>query len=318
MKKNTIDDYEKAIKAKYAEVNTAEHDVYLLNPTPAGLKNLCIALLDDLTPSDKKAYRNFFSLKEEGDVRKQIEMFDTNKFKTLCLFLKGNTKTTSADKLELLAVLLNFESRPYTKFRLGESTVVVVDNTIENKNAINPEQSDIEQESSPEEKTVNDNVKDPVYAVQNFANSLPVKGKHNDAYKINYLQWVLVALALCIIGLTFKESLFKEEECMLWKNDHYELVPCTTQTNSFISNAVIPADKETVAYQKKINPCDTTTFFLPDGKPCVWYCKMRDGSIEYFSYHGLHPVTGVTLKKITPYMINKYVVAQNKQQQLKP
>jgi hypothetical protein len=41
----------------------------------------------------------------------------------------------------------------------------------------------------------------------------------------------------------------------------------------------------------------------------VWYGKEPiTGKYEYFSQPGLHPITGKTLKKISPYIIKKYII----------
>lgn len=39
----------------------------------------------------------------------------------------------------------------------------------------------------------------------------------------------------------------------------------------------------------------------------LWYGKNNSGEIEYFTALDKHPKTGKTLKKITDYMIRKYI-----------
>lgn len=46
MNKKTLDDYKKGIKAKYEEAKTGDFSVFLLNPSPAELKNFYLLLLD--------------------------------------------------------------------------------------------------------------------------------------------------------------------------------------------------------------------------------------------------------------------------------
>ena len=44
-----------------------------------------------------------------------------------------------------------------------------------------------------------------------------------------------------------------------------------------------------------------------DGREQIWYGKNNRGELEFFTSQGLHPETKKTLKKITKYMIDKYV-----------
>ncbi len=51
-----------------------------------------------------------------------------------------------------------------------------------------------------------------------------------------------------------------------------------------------------------------TDFFVEGTeRPLIWYYKTKEEEIEYFTSPGLHPTTGETLRKITPYIIQTYV-----------
>lgn len=90
-----------------------------------------------------------------------------------------------------------------------------------------------------------------------------------------------------------------EKECMLWKEDHFEQVSCSG------SRYEEPLNPVRLEKFKKIEVSDTTTFFR-NGEPRVWYDKSK-GELEYFSFPGIHPENGKTLKAITEYMIGKYI-----------
>lgn len=90
-----------------------------------------------------------------------------------------------------------------------------------------------------------------------------------------------------------------EQECMLWKQDHFEQVSCSG------SLAEEPLNPVRLEKFKKLQVSDTTTFFK-NGKPRVWYDK-SNGELEFFSSPGIHPENGKTLKPISEYMIGKYV-----------
>ena len=90
---------------------------------------------------------------------------------------------------------------------------------------------------------------------------------------------------------------------MQWTGDYYERVDCIQEINSL---DVKPYDE--IQFElKKINVSDTTSFFKV-GEPCVWYGKSVDGNYECFNIPGLHPETGKTLKPITQYIVDKYLL----------
>jgi len=340
MKKNTIEDYQAAIKAKYEEVKITDTTGFLHNPTPGGLRDLCLELHTGSNNIDKEIYERFFSLRD-GNTYKQIESFDISRFKPLCSFLKGTTLTKLPKNLNLLAVLVDFEPRPFLKFSNGEkhilksvpyiynidslNTIVSEPTIVEYKNEkIETETAENEVvENSPEvnsKEVIEDEVIEDLSEEQNTTTSetadttrssfyTAAENKHyNFTLKANRIKLVsLVLLVFVAIAFIAKNMFFSDEGCMIWKDDHYEATPCETQIKNFVAIPVVHLDKETLALQKKIKPCDTTTFFV-NGKPVVWYCKMQNGTVEYFSYPGLHPVTGITLKHITQGIISKYVL----------
>ncbi|XLS29496.1 hypothetical protein ACJD0Z_01435 [Flavobacteriaceae bacterium M23B6Z8] len=100
-----------------------------------------------------------------------------------------------------------------------------------------------------------------------------------------------IVLALFIIK-------YYKKNCMVWVNDHYEKVRC--------SGDVLESKLDVTKLEKfrKINVCDTTTFFR-NGQPAIWYSN-ENGKLEFFTYPGLHPITNETLDDITPEIINLY------------
>ena len=91
------------------------------------------------------------------------------------------------------------------------------------------------------------------------------------------------------------------ENCIIWKNNHYEKIDCNSKIKNISINNSIDIDNF-----KKIKPTVNSTFFIKD-KPVIWYGKSKNGEMEYFSARGIHPVTGKELKPITQYIIDKYV-----------
>jgi hypothetical protein len=124
MNKNTVEDYKMKIKAKYSEAKTGSFSGFLLKPSSAELKTLCLLFFDNgLNKLDQEIFNRFFDIKEESNKRKQIEFFNVDKLKPIANFLKGSTENTRIVNLDLIAVLVDFKSRPYGKFIAEENIV---------------------------------------------------------------------------------------------------------------------------------------------------------------------------------------------------
>jgi hypothetical protein len=71
---------------------------------------------------------------------------------------------------------------------------------------------------------------------------------------------------------------------------------------------VIPYDKSTFENLKKVKVSINTKFFAPNNvTPLIWYYKTGSNSFEYFTSHGIHPIHGESLSKITQNHIDKYI-----------
>ena len=125
--------------------------------------------------------------------------------------------------------------------------------------------------------------------------------------KKNYLKSGIAGLGLAtIVGLGSYIGVTdgKSNECMYWDETKYAEIKCDEEIHP--ETAIIPYDEQIFNYFYKIEPTDTTTFFRA-GIPIVWYVKI-DGKPEFYSADGKHPINGKELKKVTPYIINKYVL----------
>lgn len=111
-------------------------------------------------------------------------------------------------------------------------------------------------------------------------------------------------LILFLILLSFLITK-NEPKWMIWENNHY--IETTFDAENFKNGFLKIYNEDSMKKFKKVHPDCNTEFFDVHRKPKVWYGKNRDGKLEYFTSPGLHPETGNTLKKITPYMINKYI-----------
>jgi hypothetical protein len=226
----------------------------------------------------------FFNFKEGESKIKQIKNFDTDKFRPFKNFLIQNTDISQLESLNLLAVLVDFNPRPYLKFRAADF-------------------SENDKEETPIEILQNEKRKTISTAINLVEGFEPVK---RFSSKKKALLGFIVLLIVASLGYSFKNIFFPEKNGMVWKGDHYEAIELEAMKNGI---DVKPINLFELENFKKIVVTDTTTFFKNgnEEEPLIWYGKdPKTKKYEYFSQPGIHPVTGKTLKKITPYIIKKY------------
>ncbi|SHN19146.1 hypothetical protein [Flavobacterium xinjiangense] len=287
MNKITFEEYKNAIRIKYEVSKIEEVSGILLNPTPAQLRNLCLMRLDHcLTKTDGSVFRMFFNVKEEEKVRKEIENFDIGKFKPIISFLKEEKDSDNVTRIELAAILVDFNPRPYSKYLLNGKII---------------EKSNLDVTSLVEEKE-----SDVDYFSEDKREEEVVETKHNDRVKKKAVIVLTVFLSLFFMGYSVKNMIFPEKECMKWDGDHYEAVDCKNEKLGIGNVTSVVVLNEDLLSFKKIE-VSTNTIFFKKGKPIVWYGKSFEGNYEYFNQPGLHPETEKTLKPISEYIIKKYL-----------
>lgn len=241
---------------------------------------------NSLSNSDENILKLFFNLKGEGCLRKSIENFDIARFRPIISFLKGEKDSENSTRIELAAILVNFNSRPYNKYLLNGK--------------IN-ERSNLGVASSAEEKE---------FDIDNFSEEKWVEkvvvADNNDKVGKKTAIIFTVFLSLFFMGYTVKSIIFPKKECMKWKGNHYEAVGCKNEKLGIGNITSIIVLNEDLLSLKKIE-VNANTVFFKKGKPTVWYGKSFDGNYEYFNQPGLHPETDKTLKPISEYIIKKYI-----------
>ncbi|WP_310378231.1 hypothetical protein [Flavobacterium sp.] len=286
MNRNSIEDYKKDIKAKYEEAKTGEFSGFLLKPSPAELKNLCLLLFDKgISKQDQEILDIFFELDDKSSKRKQMEHFNVDKLKPVGNFLRVKTENTRTVSLDLIAFLVDFNPRPYKKFIGGnkeELTDAVEVNEILRK----------------DEWVENENKKEVAFFEQFKKKSV--------SKRIAFA--VMPLLVFGAAGYGVKNIFFPNKNCMFWNKTHYDAVVCDKGNDTL---EVYPFNQEVLDNFKKIKVSDTTTFFKngDTDHPLVWYGKAPDKKeYEYFNQPGLHPETGKTLKPVSKYIIEKYIL----------
>lgn len=283
----TFEDYTAAIKVQYEEEKSGMYSGFLLNPTPAQLRNLCLLLFDNgLNKTDENVFILFFQVKEGHHLRKCIENFDVEKFKAVKNFITGKNAKTNSNSLNLIAVLVNFQPRPFSKF-------------------LHEGQTDLK-------KISKENLSEEEYIAQNISYKKPLDEKNTLDVKKPKGRHIAIAVGvvgMIIGGYGVKKELFPAKECLQWNIDHYEAVICGGSKIGFAGvNPIFDKDESLLNF-KKIEVSDTTTFFKND-QPIVWYIK-QNGECEYFNSQGLHPISGKPLRPISKYIIKKYILENN-------
>lgn len=294
MNNTTFEDYKKAVKAKYEE-EKANTSGYLLNPTPASIKKYCgISYSETLSNSDKEIFRIFFSFNESAEKRKQIEKFETDKFRPIKTFLDGKTDTENVAYIDLIALLVGYKNRPLNNFR-KKGIEIPSENKIENSDAV--EISNLE--------AVTENVVQEVSPDKE--NRILLKKKNLVIPKKKLATICATLILLVISSLSIKTIYFPDKNCLVWKGDHYEAyVYEDIVEDSIVPPKTIPYD-EKLLQMKKIQPTSKTIFFSETKEPIIWYIK-RNNKCEFFNYPGLDPISGKPLRQISETIINNHVL----------
>ncbi|ALU26175.1 hypothetical protein HX057_03725 [Myroides odoratimimus] len=306
----TINDYTDSLKKHINKVQDLPQYTVLLSPSPAQLRNYCIGLCkEDLSPDDKIILKDFFrgDSTELNDIVKSINRFELGWFKPIQSFLGKKTDTSKNHAvLEMVALMYDYELRPYGKFR--KSSVDIEEEIIAD------EQTDSiiveEKREAVEEKTIEDHIP----PVQSFAESLPTTTAKNKL-KRNLLIVTVIIIGLLGVG-SLVSSMLSNDECMKWEGDRYVAYDCgeaTIKSFAGVSNEPVPYDKSILKNFKQISvDCDTE--FFRKGKPKVWFVKTGEGKHDYFNNPGtgVHPISGKSLRPITQYHLNKYIYSKCK------
>lgn len=293
MYNNTPEDYKKAVRDKYEIEKAGRHFIYLNNPTRAKLRDLCWEIFEGnkMHQDDLNVFNSLlevpFDLNKKNKFREQID-----KFRPIETFFKGETDLTNIDAVNLAAILVDYQPRPFNKFR-GTNIEEEIRNeklkevSIPESNNIKDktEQTIPEKVNSPQITTINTNIKSPRTLIDKLK---------------------LIAISVVVVfglGFLISRYVFPKQQCMQWSNDHYEKVDCDLKVNGLTYSTIEPFD-ELKFELKRINVCDTTTCFK-NGKPIIWYAKTSSGA-DFFNTHGIHPENDKALRPVTEYIRGKY------------
>lgn len=337
-RENVESEYKEAIRAKYRkEKEGGEYYDYLAVPGQASLRDLCWKIFrSNPKYDDLKVYLDFFKFefdpKEEDTSTKY-----TDKFRKVGTFYREGKKPAKNSTIELAAILVDFEPRPFNKFRIHNlfkdenQNDDVNDSEISNQQKEQSESSgDLEiflDEKEREKGIIKEKVIEKVKEIKKLEESEQKnedeKGKtieelkpqpqaintfvafqKNPLGKLNRrIKNAIIGLALVLcIGFPVIFFAFSAKGCMQWNGDDYEIVDCDLKA---ADNNIELLNSNQIDL-KRIKVCDTTSFFR-NGKAVVFYARSGN-SLECFNQIGYHPEKpSQYLKPITIYMKNKYI-----------
>lgn len=303
--------YRKAIKGKYEIERKGDYSNNLNPPSLANLRNLCMKRFRSNTTNsdDLDTFKSFFEFEFDGSKRNLITGKDLNKFRAIGDFFRGETIQPLEDTIHFSAVLLDFQPRPFKKFKKvmeGKSEDEIMEELKLNNDYTN-EGENINEVDNIDEEAIKEAAGKNIFNGQGqnlitlnkyprttFFERLLKRSKKETA--------IVVGVIICLLFSTIYLAFFKNDS-MQWSKDHYEVV-----SNEGIEgnpNDIIQYNNYLLDF-KKIAVCDTTTWFV-NGKSIIWYAKSNN-EVDFFTTcgNGRHPVSGSTIKPVTYYIFNKY------------
>lgn len=113
---NTLKQYKKAIRNKYEIEKKGKYFDYLQSPSRGKLRDFCWLIFEkNPTKDDLNVFRNLFSL-EFDHTKKNKFKEQKDKFRPIETFFKGETDPVNIDAINMAAILVDFELRPFKKF----------------------------------------------------------------------------------------------------------------------------------------------------------------------------------------------------------
>lgn len=116
MQNNTLEKYKKAIRAKYEIEKEGKYFDYLYSPSRGKLRDFCWMIFENNpTQNDLNVFRNLFSIDFDHTKKKKFKEHK-DKFRPIETFFKGETDPTNIDAINLAAIMVDFQPRPFKKF----------------------------------------------------------------------------------------------------------------------------------------------------------------------------------------------------------
>ncbi|MEN2401504.1 hypothetical protein GKZ90_0017060 [Flavobacterium sp. MC2016-06] len=116
MYNNTLEEYKKAIKAKYEIEKEGQYFDYLNCPSRGKLRDLCWTIFENnAAQEDLNVFKNLLCLDFDHTKKNKFKE-QKDKFRPIETFFKGETDPSNIDAINLAAIMVDFQPRPFKKF----------------------------------------------------------------------------------------------------------------------------------------------------------------------------------------------------------
>jgi len=293
----------------------------LANPSPANLRDHTLMRLSEgLSREDDLVLKDFFNpTNQYGDLESSIRRFELDRFRPVINFVKGRTTKPDESIVKLLAVLLDFEPRPFkssdwvAKQPDEQKPPKTVDSDTDAKEGNGKYREGITEKDLGQQNNdgiIEQDNSSSTHVELEDDNGIIKTDETKESSKTNIsLRGLMIrnkrafrivggAILMMVIFIATYYCIPKQ--CMCWVEDRYIAVDCQ---NSPISQQTIALNQSKLESFRKITRPDTLT---EKDENKVWYSKI-DNEVEFFTYPGLHPISPHRpLKAATEHILNKY------------
>jgi hypothetical protein len=296
-------DYIKLVKEAYTKRQANNDQPLLAMSTPSNIRRECLNVYRErYHKKDEPTLRAFFGPAEEGKgFIPLIKRLETDKFRPLDNYLKGNTDNTDPKNLELLAWLIGFEPRPYkfdNNLQLSATDQAIIHQ--DGKNIHEPEKAEVPNAIQKQEALLEDHFEKPETGQQAMQPIIekPFSKTTTNSFTSSRALIALLILVVCS-GAVYTMMEKASNGCMYWASDHYEKVLCNDAT---AGRLVLPLNEKKMKELKRITMPDTITE-RSIGK--LFYIK-DSNKIEYYTAGGFYPENvNRSLKKLSRNIFEK-------------
>jgi hypothetical protein len=301
-----------------------EMDELLASPSPANLRDYClIRLSEGLPEADIQVLQKFFDpLKKEKSLEDAIYNYKTGWLRALQKFILGETENPDELLVKLLAVLVDYQPRP---FRFNhDDTHVQIENSLPLEKNDPPVEDDAKKVPSAavtpkgisqDESTISEGDQEKTNVDIDYVDTGQVispkeadEGQRNKDESgpqkktfLNKHTLRFTGAASFIVAIFITIYFLTPKDCMCWNGENYIQVDCQDKTQTY---QVIGLDQDRLEHFRKITQPDNLE--VKDiGN--IWYSKI-DNEVEFFTGPGYHPVQlNKSLKAVTKHIWDTYV-----------
>ena len=122
MQNNTLEKYKKSIRKKYEIEKEGKYFDYLYKPSRGVLRDLCWLIFENNpTKDDLNVFSNLLGLDFDHSKKNKFKE-KKDKFRPIETFFKGETELSNIDAINMAAILVDFELRPFKRFYENSKT----------------------------------------------------------------------------------------------------------------------------------------------------------------------------------------------------